>query len=317
MKSDFDAYITGIAKDVSGKLGNSLDVSTTRWIRPPTGEDQVRDATLAFYVDGHKRGDDVVLLISNTLFPGAVKADVACARDVAGRVSRQVSAHISAPVCEGQSGKQTYAAYSRLSPLSEFRPVRMLQKARAAKQTLPWLVQLAKETRLHRGTPEDYERVFADPLASLGGDTNVPARVRARAQEYRDFVQDRKPDLFTVVQHGDFWIGNVFFERRKLPDLNPYLGDFSIIDWRGARQDGYPCTDCMRFCSSLFRTGSERNSQLIAEYRSALDIPAEEFQVYCFLALGRLGTELDQFPAEKYAELCDHTLTFIDTHCPR
>jgi len=230
------------------------------------------------------------------------------------RVSEPVGSRIAAPVNEGKFGEQTYAAFSRLSPLSDFRLVRALQKHRAARRILPWMVEIARETKQHRDGPLDFERYFVNPLVALCNDKDLSDRVRDRAAEYLRFVRTRKTNLFTAVQHGDFWIGNVFFERRVLPNINPSLGDFSVIDWRGARLDGYPCIDWMRLCSSLFRDGSSRNNELVSAYINALGISALEFQAYCFLALGRLGDELDQFPKERYIAACDKTLAFIDAH---
>ena len=312
MKLQFEEYVLDIAEQVSKSVGDTLELSTTRWISRPIGKEEVKDATLAFYVDGKRRTDDIVLLISNFSFPGVVEADVAQAREIATQVSRDVARHIAAPVNEGRFGKQTYAAFSRLSPVSNLRLVRALQKNRAASKILPWTVKLAEETRQYRDASPDFERYFVDPLERLHDDEALSDKVRERAVEYLGFVRNREANLFTTVQHGDFWIGNVFFERRIFEDINPSLGDFSIIDWRGARLDGYPCIDWMRFCSSMFRTGSGTNDRLIHAYIDALGISTYEYKVYCFLALGRLGGELDHFPKERYVTACDRTLAFID-----
>lgn len=314
MKLNFEEYIIDIAERVSTELGNVLDVSTTRWIKRPIEKEQFKDATLAFYVDGKRRTNDVVLLISNYYFPDVVEADVARAREIALRVSQHVGRHIAAPICEGKYGNQTYATFSRLSSLSDFRLIRLFQKNNAAKIILPWLIDLAKETKEERGAPDEYENYFVHPLVTLCNDKLVSADVRNLASEYLEFVHNRKTELFTVVQHGDFWIGNVFFERRILPEINPTLGEFSVVDWRGSSLDGYPCIDFLRLCSSMFNIGSARNKELLAQYLDALEISQDEFRLYCLLALGRLGAELDQFPKEIYLRLCDRTSEFIKAH---
>ncbi|RYH06237.1 hypothetical protein [Tropicimonas sp. IMCC6043] len=314
MLIEFEEYVLDIAMEVSRSLGDTLEVSSTRWISRPIGKGRVKDATLAFYVDGKRRSDDIVLLISNPSFPSVVQADVAQAREIAVRVSHRVGCHIAMPVVEGRFGKQTYAAFTRLSPLSDFRLVKAFQRRRAGSVILPWIVELAKETRQYPSTPSDIERYFVQPLVSLRDDEALSGRVRDRATEYLGVVRGERVSLFTAAQHGDFWIGNVFFVRRAFPRINPVLGDFTVIDWRGSRMNGYPCVDWMRLCSSLFKVGSSSNDRLISAYQSALGISALEFQVYCFLALGRLGEELDQFPKERYIAMCDKALAFIDAH---
>lgn len=316
MSFQFESYVHEIVERVSQDLGHSLDLSTTRWINRPVGKELVKDASLAFYVDGKKRADDIVLLVANTVFPGVIHADIARAREVSALLSPDVARHVSAPINMGTFGDQTYAAFARLSPVSDTRLVRLLQKRRAARKVFPWVVELARQTQKSQDDPKQFERHFVRPLQALSNNDAVSDRVRQRAADCLEFVQQGSANFFTCVQHGDFWIGNVFFDRRKAESINPSLGDFSVIDWRGAQLDGYPCVDWMRFCSSLFKTGSRQNNDLISDYRAALNVSAMEFQTYCFLAFGRLGEELDQFPIERYVAGCDRNLTFLDTHCP-
>lgn len=311
---NFEEYVQDIAVEVSRTLGDVLEVASTRWIRRPIGKEAVKDATLAFYVDGKRRTDDIVILISNASFPSVVQDDVSLAREIGMRVSQSVGSHIVAPLVEGKFGKQTYAAFSRLSPLSDFRFVRAFQKHRAAKEILPWIVELAKETKTYPNSSKDLECYFIRPLVTLRDDSALSVAVRDRAIEYLDLVRSGVVKLFTSAQHGDFWIGNVFFERRVLSSINPALGDFTVIDWRGARLDGYPCLDWMRLCSSLFKTGASCNDRLISAYCSGIGVSALEFQMYCFLGLGKLGEELDQFPKERYVAMCDSALTFLEAH---
>ncbi len=312
MRNQIHKEVLEIVERISKCLGNTLEPSTTLSITRPEGKGRVKDATLAFYVDGKKSENDVVVLISNTLYPEAVHFNVSQAHEIARRVSPQVSLHIQKPIAKGKIGERTYAAFSRLSPISEYRIVRATQKYRAASRTLPWIVGLAKETMLYRDTPKEFERYFLEPLVSLRDSENVSDKVRIRAAEYLEIVRKKEMRWFTAVQHGDFWIGNVMFERRAFTNINPALGDFSVIDWGGARLDGYPCFDWMRLCRSLFGYGASKNKKFVASYTDSLGISALEFEIYCFLALGKLGAELDQFPMERYIGACDRTLAYID-----
>ncbi len=75
MQSEIEGYIRQIAENVSRELGDTLDVSTLRWIRPPDGGKLV-DSTLPFFVDGRNARDNIVLLVSNQAFPDAVAEDM-------------------------------------------------------------------------------------------------------------------------------------------------------------------------------------------------------------------------------------------------
>ena len=272
------------------------------------------DASLAVYVDGKSRSDDIVLLIANAAFPDTVAEDVAHARHIKTQVSPHVGRHIVTPVYEGRFEGQSFAAFSRLSPLSDHRVIRRFQKSKAANGILPWIIALARETRKTYETPADYQRSFIHPLERLAGDPDLPSPVRDRATQYLAHLDQGDLPLFTTAQHGDFWCGNVLFDRRRFAALNPRLGGFSVIDWRTACVDGYPCFDWMRFCVSLFRIGSLQNDRLMSRYREALQISSFDCHLYCLMALGRLGDDLDHFPKDKFGSLCDTTLQFLDAH---
>lgn len=314
MNLDFEEHIIDVVNHVSKELGDTLDVSTLRWVGRPATKGDVMDASQAFYVDGKRRSDDVVLLLSNESFGHTVAEDVARARAVAGRVDQTLRSHIIKPVYEGRVGNQTYALFSRLNPLSDYRIVRFLQKARASTRVAAWLTKLAQQTRKVSQEEAEYERLFLKPLESLAGDDDINPRIKAFARQSLEHIRKARPDLITIAQHGDFWSGNVLFERRFLGDFNPFLGRFSVIDWRGLWLDGYPGIDLVRFCLSIYKVGASRNNQLMSDYRAALDLSPHELRVYITIALGRLGQELDQFPKDRYCIMCDRIFGFAETH---
>ena len=309
-----DANVGEIAQQVARALGDTLVLSTRRWITQPPGDGAVRDATLALYIDGKQGADDVVLLISNPAFPGAVGDDVAQAREIAEQASPDIARHIIAPAATGRFEGQRWAAFARLSPVSTNRAVRVMQKARAAQRILPWLVGLAQDTRDLRAAPSAYEAHFIAPLTTLAEDPDLSDALRHMAQTCRAKVEAQRPALFTVAQHGDFWIGNIMFARRRWPDHNPALGDFRVIDWRGARTDGYPGTDAIRFFSSLYRPNSPKPHTYLRQYQTQLEISDWDMMLYGMLGLGQLGQALDQFPKENYRLLCEETFSFLKAY---
>lgn len=105
-----------------------------------------------------------------------------------------------------------------------------------------------------------------------------------------------------------------YFSDGFIPDLNPLLGEFSVIDWRGSRTNGYPCVDLARFCSSIYRNGSSKTDNLISSYIGGLGISKFEMSIYCLLSIGRLGANLDQFPKERFNSLCERLFEFLQAH---
>ena len=311
MMAVLEAYLYDIAEQVSETIGGCLDVSTARWIPRPPDHQAVSDATLALYIDGKRARDDVVLLISSPSFPDTVGEDVVQAQSVAARLGPSVARHIVSPLCEGRAGRQSWAAFSRLSALSAYRMPRLFQKQAAAREILPWLSALAHNTKDHKADPSDYDACFIRPLEHLASRADLSSALRRFVDGCHKTVLKDRPDLFTVAEHGDFWIGNILFERRGLSRFDPRPGDFRVIDWRGARLEGYPCTDAIRFTASLRSKGFSRSDCFLHKYLKCLKISGSEMDVYCLASLGRLGEDLDQFPQGRYRQMCEVTFAFL------
>jgi len=314
MSVDIDPYIIDIGEQASTELGGTLNLSSTRAIGGGPDKGRVTDAGFAFYIDGYRRADDAVLLVSSPSYGHTVAENVDCARTVADRVDQDVSRHISRPIYEGQFGAQSYALFSRLSPISDNKIIRHLQRPGVTGRVAPWLSSLATQTKQAAQDASDYDRLFIEPLIGLSKDTDISEHIRDCAKRICTQVQQDRPALFTVVQHDDFWVGNIFFERRMLENLNPALGDFSIIDWRGMRLDGYPCLDLTRYCRSIYSAGDARNGAIVRAYGASLGLTKQEMSTYLMLALGRLGAELDQFPKERYRSMCEKVFRFLQNH---
>lgn len=314
MNREIAQDIFDIVGSVSEALGNTLNVSSLRTIARPDGKEDVKDATLAFFVDGKARVDDIVLLLSNPVFPDTVMEDVDKASAIRELLDPEIAQHINRPQKVGTYGQQSYAVYARLDTVSDNKFIRIPQRHRVAPDIVSWSARLAAQTRISRkGTP-DFAGYFIDPLQSILEDSDAPEDFRALAGQCLDFVSSADRDFFTTVEHGDFWIGNVLFERKMFSGLSPILGDFFVIDWRGARLDGYPCKDVVRFCRSLYGAESPRSGALVKSYREALGLCPFEMGLYCILSLGRLGANLEFFPRPRYYALVQETILFLRAH---
>ena len=312
MKSEIDEYFLDIAGNVSLNLGNTLDLSTIRLVTPPAGKKLLEDSTHAFLIDGREASDDIVLLVSRKNFPEAVEADLARANSVRAQVDADVQSHISSPLFQGIYGTQTYAAFRRLEEISSSRIVRFVQKNIALPRVVAWSASLARQTKRHHLDDPDYDSLFVKPLEYLVSDSDCPRRLREFADQRLDDLTRVKADLWTVVEHGDFGIGNVLFERGKVTNVLTSSRNFIVIDWRGSRDDGYPCIDIIRLLSSVFRGGSRRPVVLLDRYQKQLDISDVDCVTYSALSFGRLLQNLDQFPRENFDRLCERTFDFFE-----
>lgn len=307
MTAAIDASLREIAATVSEDLGGVLKLDSLRWSRPPS-EALVVDATLALLIDGHRARDHSVLLVSNPQFPNAISEAVSHAKSVAERLNPDTASHVMLPRCTGRHEGQSYALYSRLTPMSDNRLLRLVQKNVAAPRVARWLQDVALQSRQTALTPERVETVFRAPLNSLQEEPELPDTLRRFAGGALDRIEQDNSHLFTIIEHADFWYGNALFDPALIPGVT---GTFRVIDWGGARLDGYAGIDLLRYCRSCFRPGARQTRHLMSGYLAALDIPQQEAGLHPMAALGRLGLNLDQFPKARYIALAQDIFALL------
>ncbi|MCB1339078.1 MAG: phosphotransferase [Maritimibacter sp.] len=312
-KFPLEGYIQAIAARVAEDLQGKIDLTTLRWTREP-GKRDVEDQTYSVYIDGHDPRDGVVLLVSNPDFPNAVRDGVVQASAVSGLLSPETAGHVITPCDSGQWGEQTWAAFPKFTPMSDSRLIGYAQKIRFAPRVADWLAEVARETRKEHAAPAKYGELFIAPLRYLCDADDLSPALRAAACGYLDYVAEIQPRLFTVVEHTDLWLGNMFFARGAGQRWPRLMGDFYVVDWRGARTDGYPAADLLRYCQSIFLHGGSRPGMLLRDYGRHLGIDAFEMGLYVLLSIGRLGMNLDQFPRAKYIELSSDLFEFMKLH---
>ncbi len=314
IKSDLEEYVYEIAEHVSSELRNTLDISTVRWVSRPEGKSEISDATLAFYIDGKRYQDNIVLLVSNYQFPHVVDEDIGNAQAISRLLQSGTQRNVAKPIFTGSYGIQSYAVFNRLLPLSDNRLVRYFQKKFTFKPVADWLLDLAIQTQRNCVDECELQRRFAEPIQFILCDSDMPSEIKRYVEKDLSEALREGLGLFTVAEHGDFWTGNVLFRRQLAPIISPFMGDFRVIDWRGSNTHGYPCCDLVRYCLSFYRPGSKSAGSAIRKYNSMLEISEVHFGLYIFASLGRLGMNLDQFPKDRYIALCKKYFEFIKFH---
>lgn len=311
MQTAIEKDVSVIAREVSRELDNALDLSTTRHIPQADHKEMLADSSLALQIDGKTSADDIVLLIASPAFPTTVKEDAKAAQIVADRVSDRLSKHISKPLYQGDFDGQTFAAFGKLAPISENRVLRAVQKQVMAPRIVAWLAEMASETKhVPMGAQDAY---FREPLRALMSDQAVPKKLRDLAEcLLKTYTQSPRDDLWVAVEHGDFWIGNVLFDRNSLFADTSETPGFTVIDWRGSYLDGYAGIDVTRFLISLFSPKSLTAKRLMNSYQTALGLSNTDMVLYCTLSLGRLLINLDQLPMRKFNAMSLQTLEFLE-----
>jgi hypothetical protein len=103
------------------------------------------------------------------------------------------------------------------------------------------------------------------------------------------------------------------FCRSTVSALSPVRNEFQVIDWAGSRPDGFPGIDALRFSLSAFGQG-RLASRWLGSYCAATGLTKPEFALHCVCAMGQLGTNLDQFPKQRFDALTASLLGFLERH---
>ena len=265
-------------------------------------------------MDGHDPDADIVLLLSNPGYPGMVGRDVEQAASIAAALSPAATQRVAIPVSSGQVDGQTYAAFTRRVLPNSNRLKFWLYRHFVAPRIATWLTEVASDSRVDVVEAVDRERLFYEPLAALAEDSRMPEAVRSDVEESYAFVRRPEAALFTSVEHGDFWFGNVLVPRRSRLGWGPFSGEFHVIDWGGSRLDGYACIDVVRYALSLYRPGSRAAGRLLHLYCRALGISGEQARAFCYTSLAQLGFRLEEFPVSRYVELVRQVSGYLALH---
>lgn len=301
-------FVDGVMQRVGDMTGRPPGAMSWTWIARPDGKSEVPDATLAVNLTGG--GADMVLLISNARFPDATDEALGKIEAVAARLRPGTAKVILRPSVSGREEGRSFAAFPRLRTFSDNWVLARLEKDLIAGAVIDWLCDIARQTRAP--VPRDErDRLFAAPLTCVSEDADLGPELRAAADAALAGLPD---DLFTVVEHNDFWTGNILMPPRSLPLLAPARGEFRVIDWRGARLDGYPFGDLIRFGLSARRADAPRTGRELADYAGALDIPRSHVAHYVLSAIGRVGLNRGGFPKDRYAALSMRIFRLLERH---
>ncbi|MBK0329356.1 hypothetical protein I5535_18940 [Rhodobacteraceae bacterium F11138] len=144
-------------------------------------------------------------------------------------------------------------------------------------------------------------------------ETGITSDIQRFSERCLSAISNGSVDLFNVAEHGDFWSGNIVYDDTKFfPMLSS--GDFFVIDWRGARLDGYAGIDMARYCISSYGAKGGGAGNVLEAYKASLNISDFQLSLFCMASMGRLGMHLEQFPKDRYIQLVKSVFGFLGVH---
>ena len=250
------------------------------------------DATQTFEVESNPPR---IFQVSPTAFPNVVREAAQKAEAAREALGDALGWAVLTPLEEWETHGASCALFEQLTPLSPNRLKRYLQKKKITPAVIEWLRKVAAIDRGHNNQAEVC-------LTALANCPNPPLRVAAD-QALGRLNRGLFAPRFRVM-HTDFWIGNILLDPSG-------LRRFVAIDWRGSQVDGYPIFDLIRFADSV-RLGTNVLRSELQKHAEVLGCELEDSRSYLVAALGHLWMNLDQFPAERFADMAERSLKVLD-----
>lgn len=295
-----DEYILDILDAVSADTGRKFDQSRVARLSRPGFKADVADAFEVFLVPGRRKADDAVLSLSPPAFPEAVAGAVSRTKALAGGLPERLAETVLLPEYQGRYSGRSFALYPRLLPVSGNRAFGYLQKRMLRRPVTEWAGCLARASRSELTDDAEIARRFLEPLGRLSEESGASDELRAAARSAAEAFLHGRLRPVTVIQHGDFWLGNILL-RHIWPLRRGRDYPFMIIDWGAVNRQGYPVVDLMRFLGSATRNAGFRAAAL-DRYRASAGLDRAAVLPHLCAGIGWLGMHRNQFPLSRYLE---------------
>lgn len=269
------------------------------------------DSTTALLVGAPGAPRLGVVICANADHPDAVEQAMGNARMAAEAVGPALARHVIAPLAEGRAAGASWALLPYCQPLAKQGLLWWLQRRAAAGGAAAWLRAVAVATR--QAVPEEavFER-FDTPLAQLAGSSLVGDDVRRAGARALERLRSGAWRPQHVLMHGDLSRGNLLFD---FSHAGPWSRRIMLIDWGGARREGYAAFDLLRLATAFRMPTAALRRELVA-YAEALQCRPADLSGHLCAALGHLHLDLQHFPVHNFVRMAHSSLALLQAALP-
>lgn len=156
-----------------------------------------------------------------------------------------------------------YFAVPFYESCGHWRIVRRLARNRRLRWIERWLTGLASATLQQGLAPEWLEAEYGETLSRIQADPCIAGNVRRGVSESFETVYKNAGRIPSVCCHGDFWVGNILWQRGSRNAV--------ILDWGAARWPGLPAVDLCRYALSNIRSANQI-TELLTRYCDSISL---------------------------------------------
>ena len=266
-------------------------------IAPLANSSSLPDSTEKYIVQ--TTGGEFFVMLSSTVSPLMVKRAIERQREARLHLLEAAAEPIELPFVEGLFSGRSYGVWLRRQPLSGNRIRLRLEKLLLVPRVYRWLGDVISQTV----TSADSSKLAVN-LQKLQTIPALPTFIKATAGTASQGFLSGKIPAIQILQHGDVWLGNIL----KAPSKCGFI----IIDWAGAKMDGAPFFDLVKFAISSGASKSKLGHE-VAVHSRMLGCKVEDAPAYVLSGLAALHTELEYFPEDRFIDLCVKKMKALNT----
>lgn len=267
---------------------------------------------LAIAKDSHGR-PALAVLRAPRFAPRSVREAAAAAARAAAALGPELGARVVQSLAGGEQSGLTFEIYPYCTDLRKERWWRWVQDARLRGSLFRWLREATRVTA-RPPSPEWLVGQLLPSLLQVAADPVHSAELRAAAARAAQRTETGEWRPVSVLLHNDLWRENIML--REAPEAGAtWSSRLAFIDWRSSTVEGHGVYDLMRFSESLGLSRMGLRKQLLA-HCGLLGCAPLDAAGHLLAAFGRIGRNLDQFPPNAYANLCQRLFARLQAVLP-
>lgn len=210
----------------------------------------------------------------------------------------ELSSVVPAVLFAGRFQGRSVAVFELLNELPTNRLLRKVQRTKIAALLVDWVDQVAVRTLAERPSSE-FENSVQRPLDWIGANSALSGEIRQAAKTALSDFQNDPTTAKTVFMHGDLWWGNVMLPT----SAENAPAEFLVIDWGGAKLNGYPVYDLVRAMKS---SGTRNIRAAIEHHLGVIKMSRQHGLAHVLCAAGSYGVEGGQLTPERSNDLVEY-----------
>lgn len=311
MHLDNEEIIPDLVKHINNLTNDKFDMCGLKQIGDPAFKDAIHDTTSKFFLPGVTPETDAVLMVSRKEYPDSMDRAANNTRKAQNVLSSSCSGVVVTPIIDGYFAGLSFVVWPKHQPLSSSRIIRKFQKKWLEHRVFSWLIEIAKDSMVRDLDEKSIDQYLRSPLECVALNLRQSDNVRSHAKKALQHLNTKQWKPVTILQHSDFWLGNILLLKKNSQFSNNPFG-FCVIDWGGALTEGAPIFDMVRFCISSGISLSRARKEFL-RYSQAIGVEAKELIYFLICALGLIGMNLEQFPENRYLKMCEDNVLYLES----